>query len=1007
MVTTVLTAALNTTGGTIVREADASWLEPIEGSLGAGEVSGLTSYEPLDEHATLVGGRWPVAGADRLEATLPEAAAKALGISVGDRLEIADSRDPEDTIGVAVVGLWRANEGDAFWSWLAERQADAEAGAQPLIVTFADVKAHAVSAVAMQWWTMPALNQLAIDDIELLRRDVAGIGSGLQQASPGGGLTVRTALPSIVVTAAQSLLVTRAGILALGAQFAVLAIYAVVLVSSILVERRRTESVLLRARGGSGWHLGVMALGEAVLLAVPVAAAAPWLAASIVRALAGITRSGDVELLDAAALGETPVVLAIASAAAGAIGLTIGSIVFNLRAERAHVAVGRAPSRTLGQRLGIDLALVGVAIIGFWQLRTYGAPLTRDARGALGIDPLLVLTPAIGLLAGAVLATRFLPRMAEVAERALVRLRTAVAPLAARHVARRPLRYTRSALLLMLAVALATFAALYNGTWTRSQADQATYRAAADARVILSRSPAIPSWGQGGLYRAIAEVDGAAPIFRDTVRVGRAVRDAEMVAVEPASLAAVLSEPDADLERVLQPLAAERPVTEAVPIEGSPSTMAVTIDADLRAFNPLDGTLGDALEGPGIGVALLLLDGDGRPQRIEAPEESAALLSGEGQRIEIPLSAAVEDTQLSLTPPLGLIGVEVLIDSDFFAGGSIDLVRVEASGDGGTWVDVALDPGAPAWHWERADFVGVQPYQPAETTPGRIALGTAESQATFSATTFRLWPMARLEEIPVVAGAAFLEQSGSQVGDRITGSGAVPGVSLRIVGSVDEFPTLDPAVPFVIADDPTVELSRFAANGQVSPVREWWLSVDSGAEASVLESVRTGPERAADVIGRMELTRELSNDPVALGVLGVLGLGSLAAMAFASIAFLAGATVSTTERVGEFAILRALGLSARQLAAWLAAESAFLLGFGLIAGTAAGILLGWLVLPFASFTQDGGAAVPSPVVVIPLTAFVPLYVLTVILFLASVAVVRRQLPAVRITDVLRGREEAG
>ena len=113
---------------------------------------------------------------------------------------------------------------------------------------------------------------------------------------------------------------------------------------------------------------------------------APWLASAIVHALARLTRSGDTELFDAAALGQTPIALAIASAAAGAIGLTIGSIVFNLRAARAHVAVGRAPSRTLAQRLGIDLALVGVAVIGFWQLRVYGAPLTRDVRGTLGIE---------------------------------------------------------------------------------------------------------------------------------------------------------------------------------------------------------------------------------------------------------------------------------------------------------------------------------------------------------------------------------------------------------------------------------------------------------------------------------------------------------------------------------------------------------------------------------------------------------------------------------------------
>jgi len=127
-------------------------------------------------------------------------------------------------------------------------------------------------------------------------------------------------------------------------------------------------------------------------------------------------------------------------------------------------------------------------------------------------------------------------------------------------------------------------------------------------------------------------------------------------------------------------------------------------------------------------------------------------------------------------------------------------------------------------------------------------------------------------------------------------------------------------------------------------------------------------------------------------------------MIFAAIAFLVAATVSVRERVNEFAVLRALGLSAQQLASWLAMENAFLLAFGLLTGSAIGLALGWLVLPFASFTSDGSAAVPTPEVVIPWSAIAPLYAVTGLLFLASVAVVRQQLPSVRISDVLRGSE---
>jgi hypothetical protein len=86
--------------------------------------------------------------------------------------------------------------------------------------------------------------------------------------------------------------------------------------------------------------------------------------------------------------------------------------------------------------------LVAVAVIAMLQLRLYGATLTRNTRGTLGVDPLLVAAPAIGLVAGAVLAIRIVPRLAELVERALARTKGLIGSLAARQVAR-PLRYTR------------------------------------------------------------------------------------------------------------------------------------------------------------------------------------------------------------------------------------------------------------------------------------------------------------------------------------------------------------------------------------------------------------------------------------------------------------------------------------------------------------------------------------------------------------------------------------
>ena len=138
--------------------------------------------------------------------------------------------------------------------------------------------------------------------------------------------------------------------------------------------------------------------------------------------------------------------------------------------------------------------------------------------------------PAIGLLAGAVLAIRIVPRLAELAERVLGRGRGLVPALGGRQVARRPLRYTRAALLLVLAAALGTFASAHAATWTTSQVDQAAFAAGADLRVEPPDRPAIPDWAMGEALRALPGVDG-----RDARWSRAACRSARRSATRPCS----------------------------------------------------------------------------------------------------------------------------------------------------------------------------------------------------------------------------------------------------------------------------------------------------------------------------------------------------------------------------------------------------------------------------------------------------------------------------------------
>ncbi len=200
-------------------------------------------------------------------------------------------------------------------------------------------------------------------------------------------------------------------------QFVILAAYALVLVAGLLVEQRRIETAMLRSRGATAGHVAWMALLEGLVLVVPAALAAPWLAVGALRLFDAIGPLAD------AGVSIEPRVDSVALIVAGIAGLAclVGLVVPALASGRGLAAVrqtiARQGNRSLAQRLGIDLALVILAAIGLWQLRQYGAPLTASVRGSVGLDPLLVAAPAIGLLAGAILALRVVPLLAELAER--------------------------------------------------------------------------------------------------------------------------------------------------------------------------------------------------------------------------------------------------------------------------------------------------------------------------------------------------------------------------------------------------------------------------------------------------------------------------------------------------------------------------------------------------------------------------------------------------------------
>jgi hypothetical protein len=984
----------------------------------------LAAYEGLERHASLESGRWPEAGHLPVEAALSVGAAAALGLEPGDRVRVASRRDPGRSTALVVTGTWLGDPGDPYWlgdplelNGIETRGSFTTRG--PVVVAPEDLLAPGVAAdVEHQWRALPYAEALEVDDVDPLLLGIDTLDERLTSALPPGQISsVTSGLPPVLEEVDQSVVVGSSSALVVIAQFAILAGYAVILVAGMVVERRRAETALVRSRGATRGQVAQLALLESLMLTTPAVLLAPFLALAVVRVIVSIGPLADAGLAAAIELGTTPVVVAVLAGIFCAIALTLPAAATISTPAAVRAALGRQVGTTLAQRMGIDLALLLFALLALWQLRLYGAPLTRDLRGTIGVDPLLVATPAIGLLAGAVLAVRIVPRIGELADRLLSRRPGLVGALGGRELARRPLRHSRSALLLVLAVALGLFAAAYSATWTQSQSDQAAYQAVADVRVLAPTVSGVPSWTVGEAYRRIDGVEDATGTDRQSVDVGRAVVSGQLLAIEPEGAAAVMRLPDDPASQALPSMVAAlddaRSVPEGVAVQGEPVAFRIVVDA--RLTSRASGT-DEILPGaqPTMAGAVTFEDADGRLHRVlgdRVPGRRGEVV------LEVPLGA--DDDAAGAAYPLQLRAVDLVLapPSGVSVVGRVDLRDVEAvSGDpGGATTPIALDPADPNLRWLRIDTSAgsrAVPYTPPAGSPGRIELGANPEDSppidpgiTGATTVFRLGVAPDgTPAIPGIVGQRFALQTGVVEGDTIAISVQGTRLPMQVVGLAEAFPPLDPAEPFVVLDLPSFERLRFDSAGLTAPASEWWLATADGAAATVADELQASPQLAASVIDRASLEASLAGSALPLAVIGALLLGSAAALVFAALGLVVSAAVSTGERLGEFALLRALGLSGRQLSTWLSLENAFLLGVGLVAGSALGLMLAWLVLPLVMLSPAGEPVVPVISVVVPWPALVPIYALSAGLLILIVAVVRRELLRLRVSDVLRARD---
>lgn len=242
-------------------------------------------------------------------------------------------------------------------------------------------------------------------------------------------------------------------------------------------------------------------------------------------------------------------------------------------------------------------------------------------------------------------------------------------------------------------------------------------------------------------------------------------------------------------------------------------------------------------------------------------------------------------------------------------------------------------------------------------------------------------------DLPAIATAGLLRARDAVVGDTVDTTVRGVTIPVRIVAAVQQFPTVTSGEGLVVD---LASLQRLlAAGGQRAEPSQWWLRVPEPTAPQVVAAVGHRAGLASEVVDRFSVRDALQDDPLALGFQSALRIALVAGMLFAAVGFGVSVLLSTQERRGELALLRALGMPRRAVAATVWLEQGLVLGLGVVLGLAVGLVVSTLIVPLTTVSSRTGAVVPPAIMTIPAAQTGALVAALLAILGATLAVVTR------------------
>ncbi|MEC0210550.1 ABC transporter permease [Paenibacillus ehimensis] len=256
-------------------------------------------------------------------------------------------------------------------------------------------------------------------------------------------------------------------------------------------------------------------------------------------------------------------------------------------------------------------------------------------------------------------------------------------------------------------------------------------------------------------------------------------------------------------------------------------------------------------------------------------------------------------------------------------------------------------------------------------------------------------------EQAVIIPTSFADKHHIKAGDLISISVSSQPVEFVVVATVPYWPSQYPdQTPFFIAN-----LDYVYDQGPVTPYDVWMKMKDGAKVAPIIDALKAkniGIASVKDV--RNELITQKKH-PARGGVFGILSLGFLVSVLVSLIGYILYWFFNLSSRVVQFGVLRAMGLSRRQLTGMLLLEQLFTAGLAIALGLGIGKLTSYLFLPFLQTAENVKTQVPPFRVIFDARDTDQLYVVIAVMMLTGAGLLFLHIRRLRVHQAVKLGEE--